>query len=98
MKRAIIYARVSTDDQRGNYSIPTQVDECVRYVNQKGYSLVGDCYIDPSTGRDVKTADGIRAYVDDYSSRELSRPGLDASLDYLEIVGFDVVVDHALDR
>lgn len=98
MKRAVIYARVSTDDQRGNYSIPTQVDECVRYVNQKGYSLVGDCYIDPSTGRDVNTADGIRAYVDDYSSRELSRPGLDAGLDYLETIGFDVVVVHALDR
>lgn len=97
-KRAIIYARVSTDDQRGNYSIPTQVDECLRYVNQKGYSVVGSLYIDPATGRDVESADGIQAYVDDYSSRELSRPGLDAALIYLESVGFDVVVVHALDR
>ena len=97
-KRAIIYARVSTDDQRGNYSIPTQVDECLRYVKQKGYSVVGNLYIDPTTGRDIASADGIRAYVDDYSSRELSRPGLDAALIYLETVGFDVVVVHALDR
>ena len=97
-KRAIVYARVSTDDQRGNYSVPTQVDECLRYVKQKGYSVVGNRFIDPTTGRDVATTDGIRAYVDDYSSRELSRPGLDAALVFLETVGFDVVVVHALDR
>jgi site-specific DNA recombinase len=97
-KRAILYARVSTDDQRGNYSIPTQVDECLQYIKKKGYSLVGNHYIDPATGRDVTTADGIRAFVDDYSSREISRPGLNAALDYLESVGFDIVVVHALDR
>ncbi len=41
-KRAIIYARVSTDDQRNNYSIPSQVAECKKYIEAKGYALVGN--------------------------------------------------------
>lgn len=98
-KRAIIYCRVSTDDQRDNYSIPTQLAECVRYAEHKGYTVVGDQYVDPVTGRDVTDPEGaIVAYVDDYSSLEISRPSLDAAYDYLERVGYDVVIAYSLDR
>jgi site-specific DNA recombinase len=98
-KRAAIYARVSLDIQRDNYSIPSQVDRCVRYAQEKGYSLVGDRFVDRENGQDVLTSEGaIPAYVDDYSSRELSRPGLDAALEYLRTVGYDALIVYTLDR
>ena len=98
-KRAVIYGRVSTDLQRDNYSIPSQVAECLKYVKQRGYSLVGDQYVDPETGLDTTGGNGATpAYVDDYTSRELSRPSLDAAISYLETVGYDVLVVYALDR
>ena len=98
-KRAIIYARVSTDDQRSNFSVPTQIAECIRYADVHGYVIVGSHYIDPNTGLDESRRNGsVPAYVDDYTSRELNRPGLDAALYYLETVGFDIVIVHAIDR
>jgi site-specific DNA recombinase len=99
-KRAVIYARVSTDMQRDNFSIPTQIAECINYAKSKKYTLLGNQFVDPQTGRDV-AADfpfAIPAYVDDFTSRELSRPSLDATIYFLEAYGFDVVIVHALDR
>jgi len=99
-KRAVIYARVSTDMQRDNFSIPSQISECVKFVKSKGYMLVGNQYVDKESGRDV-AADApnrIPAYVDDYSSRELSRPSLDAAIYFLEQFGYDLLIVHALDR
>lgn len=100
MKRAVLYARVSTDVQRDNYSVPTQLGECVRFCETKGYTLVGDHFVDPTTGQTANgdTQTPLPAYVDDYTSRELSRPELDAALEYLEAFGFDVLIVHALDR
>ena len=95
-KRAIIYARVSTDDQRNNYSIPSQVAEIKKYIEAKGYALVGNRFVDPDTGQDAVS--GTPAYVDDFSSRELSRPALDAAYEYLELYGYDVVVVYSIDR
>ena len=95
-KRAIIYARVSTDEQRSNYSIPSQVQECKKYVETKGYALVGNQYVDPETGQDAIS--GTPAYVDDYSSRELNRPALDAAYEYLSQYGYDIVVVYSIDR
>lgn len=95
-KRAIIYARVSTDEQRGNYSIPSQVRECLQYIERKGYTLVGNLFVDPETGQDA--TDGIPAFVDDFSSREINRPGLDAAYEYLKTYGYDVCVVLSLDR
>jgi site-specific DNA recombinase len=98
-KRAVLYARVSTDDQRDNYSIPTQIDDCLRLVKKRNYSLVGGQYVNSINGQDCTAGNGaIPAYVDDYTSRELSRPSLDAALTYAETTGFDVLIVHALDR
>lgn len=98
-KRAAIYARVSTDDQRGNYSIPTQLAACLTYLRERNYALVGNQHVDLDSGRDSRSGDStIPAYVDDYSSRELSRPSLNACQSYLESSGFDVLIVHALDR
>ena len=99
-KRAAVYARVSTDDQRKNYSVPTQIASCLEYAAEQSYTIVGNRYVNPENGRDTAPRrDGaIRAYVDDYTSRELSRPALDTALDYLDTVGFDVLIVHAIDR
>ena len=98
-KRAAIYARVSTDMQRENFSIPSQISECCQYAQKRGYSIVGDLFVDPSTGYDASSGNGaIPAYVDDFTSRELSRPRLDAALKYLETMGYDILIVHSLDR
>src|SRR6266496_254313 len=97
--RAAMYPRVSTDVQRGNYSIPSQVKDMVRYAEERGYVLVGDRFIDPVTGQDTSKVDGaIPAYVDDYTGTELSRPGLNACLAFLQSTGFDVLIAHSIDR
>lgn len=98
-ERAAIYARVSTDDQRGNYSIPAQVAECQSYAKKQGYTLVADRFVNHESGRDTVGGNGATpAFVDDYSSRELSRPSLDAVYGFLESAGFDVLIVHAIDR
>ncbi len=43
MIRAIIYTRVSTDEQGDNFSLPTQVDGCQRYAAQHGMEVVAQC-------------------------------------------------------
>ncbi|MCC6986382.1 MAG: recombinase family protein [Anaerolineales bacterium] len=99
-KRAAIYARVSTDMQRDNFSIPSQIGECVKFASSKRYSLVGNQFVDSETGRDVAEdfPNAIPAFADDFTSRELSRPSLDAALYFLEKFGFDILIVHALDR
>ncbi len=97
--RTAIYARVSTDMQRDNYSIPSQIREVVKYAKIHNFSIVGDKYVNPETGKDTsKTKGAIPAYVDDFTSTELSRPGLDAALLFLESTGFDILLVHAIDR
>ncbi|KPK12290.1 MAG: hypothetical protein AMJ56_05025 [Anaerolineae bacterium SG8_19] len=99
MKRAAVYARVSTDGQRDNYSIPTQVASCHEFAKQKGYAVIGDRYVDSITGFDSVAGNGnVLAYVDNYTSRELSRPSLDQAISYLEQTGYDVLIVYTLDR
>ena len=38
-KRAIIYARVSTDEQADNFSIPTQLEAARRYAETHGFTI-----------------------------------------------------------
>lgn len=40
--QAIIYSRVSTDDQGDNNSLPTQVAACRRYAEQQGFEVVAE--------------------------------------------------------
>jgi site-specific DNA recombinase len=97
--RAAIYARVSGDQQRGNYSIPTQINDMATYANKAGYTVVGDQFVDPGNGFDSQPGSGaVLAYVDDYTSLEMSRPSLDAAMRYLEQSGFEILLVHALDR
>ncbi len=98
--RAIIYARVSTEAQRENYSIPEQVKSCLEYIKKKGYVVVGNRFVDPKTGADIgkKTEDAIPAYVDSFSGESYPRPIISEALDYYDFHGFDVVVIRHPDR
>ena len=40
MGRAIIYVRVSTDDQADNYSIESQIAACQKYAAEHGFSVI----------------------------------------------------------
>jgi site-specific DNA recombinase len=41
-KRAVIYCRVSTEEQAGNYSLSTQLEACRKYAEQHGLIVVAD--------------------------------------------------------
>jgi len=40
--RAVIYARVSTDEQGDNFSLPSQIDACRRYAAERGMQVIAD--------------------------------------------------------
>lgn len=43
VKRAVLYARVSTDDQaKRGYSLPTQLEACRKYAEQHGYAVIAE--------------------------------------------------------
>lgn len=51
MKRAAIYARVSTEDQVEGTSLTTQVAECLREAGRRGYQVLeGDIYREDASG------------------------------------------------
>ena len=88
-----------SDEQRGNSSIPTQIEGCFQYIEAQGYSVVGNQFVDPETGRDVPPkSGGISAFVDDASGTTLERPSPDALRDFVDRVGVDVIVVYAIDR
>lgn len=98
-KRAIIYARVSQDVQRDNYSVPSQVAACLRHASEAGYAVVGSLHVDQETGRDcVAGPRSIPAFVDDYTGTELLRPNISTMLTFLRDDGADAVVVLSLDR
>lgn len=39
-KLAAVYARVSSDDQAKNFSVPSQVDACMKLAQQEGYTVL----------------------------------------------------------
>jgi site-specific DNA recombinase len=99
MKTAVIYARVSTQEQRGNYSISSQIDNCFKFLQKSDYKLVGNRFIDPETGLDIQNGEGaIPAYVDNYTSREINRPSLDDLFNYMKTNTVEVIVVYSIDR
>jgi DNA invertase Pin-like site-specific DNA recombinase len=43
--KAVIYARTSSKNQIGNFSLPAQVDKCTAFINSKNWNLI-NTYID----------------------------------------------------
>ena len=80
--RAVIYARVSTQEQAEHgYSLPSQIEACQKYVQEQGWDLVGEPITDA----------GISGAV-------LERPGLERIRDMAEAGEINVVVVYEIDR
>lgn len=83
MKRAILYARVSGDDNQGaTSSIQAQLDACRKYANDKGYKVEGEFFEEPS--RHTSGADWL--------------PELDKVVRLAPSQTFDVLVVREMDR
>ncbi|MGD0172857.1 MAG: recombinase family protein [Anaerolineales bacterium] len=52
IKSAVIYARVSTDEQSRGYSIPTQIEACIKYAADRGYCVLKE-FTDDYTGESI---------------------------------------------
>jgi len=50
---AVIYSRVSTEEQGRGYSLPTQVDSCQKYAIEKGYKVIAE-FQDMHTGTELE--------------------------------------------
>ena len=66
---AIIYARVSTDEQAHGYSLQTQLEACQKYAAERGYRVVGE-FKDDYTGAslDRPGLDQLREFVSNNST------------------------------
>ena len=82
MRRAALYARVSTEQQEREQTIHSQIAAITRYADQNGYR---------HTPALTYTDDG-------YSGTWLDRPGLDELRDHAREGRFDVVVVLCPDR
>lgn len=51
-KTAVIYSRVSTEEQGKGFSLPTQVESCRKYAVEKGYRVVAE-FQDMHTGTEL---------------------------------------------
>ncbi len=63
-KRAVIFCRVSTDEQARGYSLQTQLDECLKYAKQMKY-VVLEKFKDDYTGEslDRPDLDRLREFI-----------------------------------
>ena len=63
-KVALIYARVSTQEQSKGYSLNTQVEACQRFANEHGYSVL-DTFTDDYSGAalDRPELNRLREYI-----------------------------------
>lgn len=63
MKKAVIYARVSTDEQVDNYSLSSQAELCRKYASQIGYQVIKEFQDDYSGATPIEQRpEGRKAY------------------------------------
>ena len=63
-KRAICYCRVSTDEQAGNYSLPTQLEACRKYAEKNDFVIVGEFSDDYSGATPIEARpEGRKAFT-----------------------------------
>ena len=81
-QRAVLYARVSTDEQaeRG-YSLPEQIRDLTRHASAKGWQVFGEPVVD-----------------DGYTGRSMNRPGLNRIKEMAAAGEIDVILVRKWDR
>ncbi len=63
-RRAICYARVSTDEQASNYSLTTQLEACRKYAEKSGMVIVGEFSDDYSGATPIEARpEGRKAFT-----------------------------------
>ena len=63
--RAVIYIRYSSHRQDGSFTVEAQHDECIRYLERKGYKFIKQ-YVDTAkTGKKVAGRDAFDAMIRD---------------------------------
>ena len=82
MKSAAIYARVSSDKQKQENTIESQINEVIEFSQSKGFSVCSELIF-----RD-----------DGYSGSNLRRPGLEQLRDVLQEGRIEVIFTYAPDR
>ena len=79
-KLAVIYTRVSTDEQaEKGYSLPSQFAACQKYAKNNDYKVVSE-------------------YTDEFSGREIDRPGLNNLRDFIGENKVDALIVYSGDR
>ncbi len=96
--RAALYPRVSTDMQRDNYSVPSQIKAMLQVCEERAYKPVGDHWVSPEDGKDCAAGEGVPAFVEDYTSLEIHRPEFERLIAYISRYGADVVLVLSVDR
>ncbi len=81
--RAVLYARVSSEEQVEGYSIDAQIRSCRNHTQEKGWVIVNE-YVDE--GKSARSEDTAR------------RPKFKAMLRAASDKAFDVLIVHKLDR
>src|SRR3712207_613669 len=66
--RAVVYARVSTDEQGRGYSLPTQIEACQRYAAEHDYTIVTEPFRDEHTGTEIERPglDRLRTFIQEH--------------------------------
>lgn len=104
-KRAVIYARVSTDEQADKgYSLQSQIDACGKYAHDNGFELAGGRYFDKKVKTLVdernESTVPFRCFVDDYTGTVPieHRPEGKQAYKMLADGDADVLIVYTIDR
>jgi site-specific DNA recombinase len=90
--RALIYSRVSTDEQARGYSLQTQRESCQRYCDERGYTALAN-FDDAHSGTEIDRP-GLNALID--ATKEL-RPDVIVLHD-VDRLGREIIVQAIAER
>lgn len=71
--RAVIYIRYSSHKQQGNFSIEYQHDECMKYLERKGYKFIKQYVDEAQTGKKVAGRDAFHRMIRDAEAGKFDR-------------------------
>lgn len=104
-KRAIVYARVSTDEQTKGYSLQTQVDACKSYAIEQGYILL-EVFTEDYSGAtiDRPILNNVRDYLSEnkvdvvivYDVDRLARKSVYQALIEEEFMRYETIIEYVI--
>ena len=73
MLRAVIYIRYSSHKQQGNFSVEYQYDECMNYLERKGYKFIKRYIDEAQTGKKVAGRESFHQMIRDAEAGKFDR-------------------------